>query len=286
MSNPRRIACFLILLFGGLFPRTCLAQEVAEVAFQADSVQIIGFFYEGKGEGPRPTILLLQEFPDSDMDVLDLARHLPDQGINVFTFNYRGTRKSLGILTLESVLADIEGAWAYMHHPVVMSVFQIDTARLVLGGHGFGGAMGLIYASNHPEVGRVASIAGPDLALLARQTATDEAYYQKLYDWLETLQVPEGKVYFAGGAAIQELWYYADDYDLIQAAPRLRDRDVWLGAGMVDELVDLEDHIQTYYRELHAEGAGAILREFGCGHSFKGSRKALAKELGAWILDR
>jgi hypothetical protein len=77
------------------------------VEFNSGGHKIHGQFYFAGGELPLPTVLLLGGFPPAGGDSL-FAQKMVQHGISTLTFNFRGTLKSEGTITLRNVQEDIQ----------------------------------------------------------------------------------------------------------------------------------------------------------------------------------
>lgn len=102
------------------------------------AVQINGLAYIAAGPGPHPTVILAHGLPGNEKN-LDLAQALRRGGWNVVTFNYRGSWGSPGTFSFKGNLDDARAVLAYVRAPENARRLQVDTHRLVLGGHSMGG---------------------------------------------------------------------------------------------------------------------------------------------------
>jgi pimeloyl-ACP methyl ester carboxylesterase len=95
-------------------------------------------FYLAGGPGPHPTVVLLHGFPGNEQN-LDLAQSIRRAGWNVLTLHYRGSWGSPGTFSIRNVLEDADAAVTFVRRPDIAEKFEIDTRRIVLGGHSMGG---------------------------------------------------------------------------------------------------------------------------------------------------
>jgi pimeloyl-ACP methyl ester carboxylesterase len=254
------------------------------ITFVSRGDSVVGMFYKGAAENPNRTVLLLHGFPGGSNDVIGLGGRLSDSGINVMTFNFRGTGRSSGTYSLAHSQEDIAAAWRYLHSTAVMNKYSIDTSTLILGGYSFGGGMALTYAANHADVPRVFSIAGTDHGVFARQYASDSGFAATIDAYFKELEAPQGPVRFVGREALQELQDNAQTYDLRAAVPQLSDRDMLLIGGLNDQNVTMEEHLLPLYRALQAHGASSIrFHVLQDNHSFSHVREELSRLIENWI---
>jgi uncharacterized protein len=95
-------------------------------------------FFLAAGEGPKPTVLLMHGLPGNERN-LDLAQAIRRAGWNVLTFTYRGAWGSSGTFSGANTIEDTRAALEYVRQPDVAAEYNVDTSRIVLAGHSFGG---------------------------------------------------------------------------------------------------------------------------------------------------
>jgi len=284
--RPSLVCCrwlilFILLIF--LFSEVW-ANEPVDVQFKSDGSTLKGKFFAGQGEGPFPTFLLNHGFPGSELDVLGLGEALSNFGINVLTFNVRGTHQSEGLFSLENTQKDLESALAFILQQETVRKFQIDTAGIILGGWSFGGGMSLTYAAHHPEIRRIVSIAGTDHGEFAREYMRNPSLKEMFDSMFKEIEAPKGPVRYKSGGAIKELIDHINYYHLRKSAPALADRDILLIGGWDDINVTIEQNLLPLYRALRKEKAERIkFIVYQTDHSFRNIRKQLAADIEQWI---
>jgi dipeptidyl aminopeptidase/acylaminoacyl peptidase len=277
----------LSILFLGiqLFCAQKVNNEPISVSFDSHGYVLKGKFYLAKGEGPFPTVLLLQGFPGGEKDVLGLGQKVTSSGINAFTFNYRGTHKSEGEFNLENTIEDIQSAFEYLNKEEIVRKFEIDTLNIILCGDSYGGGMSLTFAANHPEIRRIVSIAGTDHGEFIREYLRNESMAKMINDMFDRLKAPEGPVRFEGHKALQELIDNANLYDLRLSAYKLADREILLIGGWDDVNVNIENHLLPLYRALKKDNAQNVeFIVYHTDHSFANVRDKLAEDIIKWII--
>ena len=259
--------------------------ESINVSLNSHGYVLKGKFYFAEGEGPFPTVLLLQGFPGNEKDVLGLGQKVTSSGINAFTFNYRGTHKSEGEFNLENTIEDIQSAFDYLNKEEIVRKFEIDTSNIILCGDSYGGGMGLTFSANHPEIKRIISIAGTDHGEFIREYLRNESMAKMINDIFDRLKAPEGPARFGGHKALQELIDNVNLYDLRLSACRLADREILLIGGWDDVNVTIENHLLPLYRVLKRENAQNVeFIAYHTDHSFANVRDKLAEDIIKWII--
>jgi alpha/beta superfamily hydrolase len=117
-----------------------------------------GVMYAASGAEPHPTVLNLHGTPGNEQN-LDLAQALRRAGYNVLSFHYRGSWGSPGQFTQAGGVDDGLAALAFLQNPVVVAKFHIDTKRLIVIGHSYGGFVAVRVAAARPSLAAVVLIA-------------------------------------------------------------------------------------------------------------------------------
>ncbi len=165
------------------------------------------------GTGRWPGVVLCHPQPlvaDMRDALVDrLARDLAAAGLASLRFNFRGVSPSQGDSTdgrLEAL--DVGGAVAWL-----AARPEIDSRRLAIAGHAFGGAIALAYASVDPQVSAVVAVSPPyfrlvpgfadrlaagKLIVLAEEDEVSPRY--KIEPWLARMPSPRGLAVIPGAA--------------------------------------------------------------------------------------
>jgi len=136
-------------------------------------VAINGLAYVAAGPGAHPTLVLLHGYPGNEKN-LDLAQAVRRAGWNVVTFNYRGSWGSPGSFRFAYVAQDPAAVLAYLRRPEVADKLQIDTRRMVLGGHSMGGWATAVTAAADPDLKGAILISAADMASVGATTPPDK----------------------------------------------------------------------------------------------------------------
>jgi pimeloyl-ACP methyl ester carboxylesterase len=176
-------------------------------------VAVNGVVYVASGPGPHPTFVLFHGLPGNEKN-LDLAQAIRRAGWNCVTLNYRGSWGSPGQFSFQHALEDAQAVLAFVRSPDNAKSLQIDSSRIVIGGHSIGGwVVAITAAHDHALQGAVLVSAG-DLGGLAHAMPKPEIVV-RLASSRETLN--------DGGAEAlaDEVMAHAAEFSFDAAAPQL-----------------------------------------------------------------
>jgi pimeloyl-ACP methyl ester carboxylesterase len=258
--------------------------EPVSVEFISKGAWVRGRFFAAVATAPATTLLLVPGWPGNPNDVLGLGALLAEQGINVCMFNPRGLHQSEGISSPANTLQDIGAALQWLRQEDVQRRFEVDTTRLVLGGHSYGGGMAMAYAARDPSVHRVVSIAGNDHGEFAREFQRNAAFAEGIRHMLLSTRAPEGPARFDVEAGIKEFVDRQDVYGLRENAPNLADRSILLIGGWEDEEATVDQFLLPFYRALKSAGAAKVtFLVYHTDHEFSNVRQRLASDMVGWL---
>jgi len=259
--------------------------EPVPIEFISEGACVRGRFFAAVGTTPATTLLLVPGWPGNPDDVLGLGALLAEQGINVCMFNPRGLHQSEGISSHANTLQDIGAALQWLRQADVQRRFEVDTTRVVLGGHSYGGGMAMAYAARDTSVRRVISIAGNDFGEFARELQRSAAFAEGFRRMLRSTREPEGPARFDMEAGLKELVDRQDVYGLRENAANLADRSILLIGGWEDEQITIEQFILPLYRALRGAGAAKVtFLVYHTDHDFSNVRQRLASDIAGWLL--
>jgi pimeloyl-ACP methyl ester carboxylesterase len=265
-----------------------LAQEPADISINRDGIILKGKFYQAKGDGPIPTLILLQGSPGNQRDVIGLGNAISTDGINALTFNYTGTHLSQGYLTFPNCLDDISAVYRFLRSKENIEKFAIDTSRIFLSGYSFGGGMAMTYTIKHREVKSVISIAGVDWGEYFEDYMKDSVMKAGLDASLQK-SVEAGITRFEPGKMPGEMgeeWLKNLDpaFYTKRNAKLLADKNLLIICGWDDPGITLERYVLPLYRELKKNpGQKISVVAFQDDHSFGKSRPEIAQIISDWI---
>jgi hypothetical protein len=117
-------------------------EGITGITFDSDGHRLVGVLYLARGDGPKPTALLLHGCPGLEKN-LDLAVVLRDRGWNSLVFHYRGCWGSAGRYDLRTIPSDVAAAVGCLAgHPLV------DPDRITAVGHSMGGWAAIVAADH------------------------------------------------------------------------------------------------------------------------------------------
>jgi len=255
------------------------------VEFISEDACVRGRFFAAAGAAPATTLLLVPGWPGNPNDVLGLGELLAEQGINVCTFNPRGLQQSEGTHSHANTLQDIGSAWRWLRQADVQRRFEVDTTRLALGGHCYGGGMAMAYEARDSSVRRVISIAGNDHGEFIREFQRNAAFAEGIRRVMLSTRAPEGPARFDFEAGLKELVDHQDVYGLRENAPNLADRSILLIGGWEDKQVTIDQYLLPLYRALRGAGAANVtFFTYHTDHDFSNVRQQLASDIAGWLL--
>jgi dipeptidyl aminopeptidase/acylaminoacyl peptidase len=259
--------------------------EPVSVELISEGACMRGRFFAAVGATPTATLLLFPGWPGDPNDVLGLGALLAEQGINVCMFNPRGLQQSEGTHSHTNTLQDIGSALQWLRQADVQKRFEVDTTRLVLGGHCYGGGMAMAYAARDSSVRRVISIAGNDHGEFARETQRNAAFAEGIRRSMLSTRRPEGPAQFDYDAGLKVLVDHQDVYGLRENAANLADRSILLLGGWEDEQVTIDQFLLPLYRALRGAGAAKVtFLVYHTDHDFSDVRQRLASDIAGWLL--
>jgi dipeptidyl aminopeptidase/acylaminoacyl peptidase len=259
--------------------------EPVSVEIMSEGACVRGRFFSAVEMTPAPTLLLVPGWPGNPDDVLGLGALLAQKGVNICMFNPRGLHNSEGIASHANTLQDIAAAWHWLQQADVQRRFRVDTTRLVLGGHSYGGGMAMAYAAQDSSVRRVISIAGNDHGEFARELQRNSTFTEGIRRMLLSTRIPNGPARFDVEAGLKELVENQGIYGLRENAANLSDRSILLLGGWEDEQVTIDQFMLPLYRALRSAGAARVtFLVYHTDHDFINVRHQLASDISNWIL--
>jgi len=281
----------LILLYYGslsnLHSAVAQTNPVApkSISFMHNNDRLQGWFYMASGEGPFPTIILLQGSVGRDGDFLNLGKSLSKEGFNVMTYNYPGSWRSEGLKTDRAALESVKSALEFARSESTVQNFKIDTSEIILAGHSYGGGMALIAAAIDPGIHRVISIAGADLYESAnelQQNPEKRQNFQQMVDRLLTNQtVARGT---SGKEYLETMLSDKDRYNTVKYAEKLAQKHVLLLTGWLDRFKPIERYTLPLYRALQTNGAPNVkIMAFETNHEFISAEKEMTEAIVKWL---
>ena len=123
----------------------------SELLIPSHGSELNALIYMAARAGPHPTVILLHGIPGNEQN-LDLAQAIRRSGWNVLTLHYRGSWGSQGKFSVGHSIEDGDSAIAFIRQPEIAAKYNIDTTRIVLGGHSMGGLVTAAHARHDPAL--------------------------------------------------------------------------------------------------------------------------------------
>jgi pimeloyl-ACP methyl ester carboxylesterase len=252
------------------------------VTFDSHGSTIVGCFYAASVPHPH-TMIFTQGFMDAG-DIWGMGEALADRGTNVLMFDFRGCFDSEGKQGLMNSQDDVGAALAFLSSDEMVARYRIDPSHIIVGGYSYGGHMSMLYAVHHAGVGRVISISGGDLGILARLMTEDPDVRKRYSEVFRSLKRPDGPVEFAYEDPIQELLENRPYFSILDQADRLSDRDILMTGGLDDRVVSMADFLLPLYRKLKARRNGGLrFIVYQTDHSYENVSARLIDDVSDWI---
>jgi dipeptidyl aminopeptidase/acylaminoacyl peptidase len=258
-------------------------QEPEAFRIKHENIELQCYIHRAIGEGPFPTIILLQGWASGGKDSLQIGATLAGSGINSFTIHYRGTYLSEGIFTFKDLLKDLDFLYNLIKTEKFQKKYKIDTTKIIMGGHSFGGAISLIYAANSPQIKYAFSVGAPDHSEMAREYKNNPQLAEMLDASFAKREAPKGPVR-GGVESLRDMVKNPDMHDLRKLAPRFKGKKLLLVGGWEDSGPVVEDHLVPFYRELKKAGVEDVeIIMYHADHSFRNVRMQLSADIFDWI---
>lgn len=255
------------------------------VIFNSEGSKVFGRFFKTANNKLSPTVILLHGFPGEEGDLFGLGKRLNKDGINAFTFNYRGTWKSEGFYLPETSLDDVINSVKFLKSADVAKKYNIDTTQIVLLGYSYGSNLAILGSLAHPLLSKVISIGTSDLSVITKLIASSTDYRKGHQDFLDKYMSDSTIARGLGGKGSHEwLFKHKENYNLVKRAKELANKKILLIGGWKDNLAIVEDHTIPFYRALQNNKAKNIKIEiYDTDHSFGNVREQLYQSVLNWI---
>jgi pimeloyl-ACP methyl ester carboxylesterase len=238
-----------------------------------------GVMYLASGAQPHPTAMILHGLPGNEQN-LDLAQTMRSAGFNVLTFHYRGSWGSPGTFTLSHGVEDGQAALEFLRDPENVAKFRIDTKRLLIVGHSYGGFVAARVAASHPEILGAALIApwnlGDDITFLKVPESQLPEVAHKMFDDIE------GRL---GGTTslemAREMLAPGRDWRLETSAPAIRNLPLFVAVAERDAEDCRAASLLAALKRLGAPDVKSVT--MSTDHSFSDHRAALQNAILDWL---
>jgi pimeloyl-ACP methyl ester carboxylesterase len=250
-----------------------------QLDLMVDGCHVYGTLYYPASvfEGPRPIVVFFHGFPGTThMDDVILA--LRRCGCVVMTVYHRGAWGSDGKYLVSHCVEDAAAVLDYIRSDVFTQAYRTDPDHIYFIGHSMGGNTVINAAKNHKGIKGLILFAPYDPTLPARSGKTE-----LLYELL-----PIGLVMHTDGVeAMAKDIFNHPEFEFVQAVDALRDTDICLLTGSLDEVASYNDQDRVFWETLTALPSDALHRkkEYYSGHGFENVRMELAEDVAAFIAE-
>lgn len=258
-------------------------QEPEAFRIKHEGIELQCYFHRATGEGPFPTIFLLQGWASGGTDSRQIGATLAGSGINSITIHYRGTYLSEGVFTYKDLFKDLDFIYNLLKTEKFQKKYEIDTSKIIMGGHSFGGAISMTYAANNPQIKYVFSVGAPDHAQFVREYLNNPEMAEGIDTSFARREAPEGPVR-GGVALLQDMVKNPDMHDLRKLAPNFKGKKILMIGGWEDPGATVDNHQLPFYRALKKAGVEDVnFIVYHAGHSFRTVLKQLSADILEWI---
>jgi dipeptidyl aminopeptidase/acylaminoacyl peptidase len=258
-------------------------QEPEAFRIKHEGIELQCYFHRATGEGPFPTIMLMQGWASGGKDSRQIGATLAGSGINSITIHYRGTYLSEGVCTFKDLFKDLDFIYNLLKTEKFQKKYKIDTLKIIMGGHSFGGAISMTYAANNPQIKYVFSVGAPDHAQFAREYLNDPEIAEGFDASFAKREAPEGPV--RGGVEfLRDMVKNPDKHDLRKLAPNFKGKKMLMIGGWEDPGATVDNHLLPFYRALKKAGVEDVkFIVYHADHSFRTVLKQLSADILEWI---
>ncbi len=247
--------------------------ELAMFTVPSHGADLDAWLYVASGAGPHGTVILAHGLPGYEMSG-DLAQSIRRAGWNVLLYHYRGTWGVSGAFSQSSAIEDTAEVVRFLREPANAAKYRMDTKRLVIIGHSFGGFIAGYEAAHDPGIKAVGMIAAVNLGKINADPNEREA---RLKRWETQLHPVRGAT---AAQLFAEAKRHAKDWDYVHWAEALRARPVLLVEADDQNHADME----ALAAALRQEKAVALEQTaVATDHSFSDRRIALQATVVRWL---
>ena len=228
-------------------------------------------------DAPGRVVLLLHGCPGAELN-LDIAHALRRAGYCVFVPHYRGSWGMPGAFSFANVVEDAGAAITYIGSRPFAEKF--GTVRsLSLAGHSLGGFAALQNAARFASVDSVASVAGFNFGLWAREARRTPALNVER-DWAESVRPLAGT---SASELASEALAAPPTWDLTTLVEALHAKPALLVAASDDAAAPRALHHAPLVESLRRTNARVSEAILPTGHDFASARLQLIDELVTWL---
>jgi pimeloyl-ACP methyl ester carboxylesterase len=243
-----------------------------------------GLIYEAAGSGPHPVVIFLHGFPGNERN-LDLAQAVRRAGFQAIYFDYRGSWGSAGTFSFAHGLEDVAAVLDWVKAPENKEKYHLDSSRIAIVGHSYGGWLTLMTASHEATNVCVAALAAWNAGWAAKRFPEHpEERAARLEFFRAAIEPTGGPIHAEAAGLLDEMSAGAESFDYLAQAPSLKDRVALLVGATHDSLFSGAPRLEELADKIH-EGGGQHVKLviYDDNHSFSSHRVALSELLVHWL---
>jgi len=258
--------------------------EQRRIYFQSGGSQLSGWFFHCNAPSSNALTVLIHGYPGSDRDPLGLGTLICEGGIDVVTFNFRGTWESEGIHSYNNSIEDILAVSSYVHSSEISQDLLIEPCSISFIGYSYGGGAALIASTRDSKIDRLAVLAPLNLGEFGRQLLENERLRSVHEAFIDETMGEDGMVRGPGGKKTHiEIIDSINEYDLFGMIDELSDKNILILGGEHDEDLPFERHVLPLFSKLKEVNSSVSLEVYETDHGFTGFEKKVAYRLILWV---
>lgn len=254
--------------------------SMSSIIFPSDGSKLIGTIFLAAGLGPHPTVLLLHGFPGNELNH-DIAHAIRRYGFNVIVFHYRGSWGSSGNFSFMNGLEDVSSAIEFLSTGKAEIHYRIDSTKIVLIGHSFGGFATLLASAKYNDILNIASLAGFNFGYFAKFIEENENFKEATLDGLnagtQILNSVKPEILYNEILANQNEW------NLLNLNNVLKGKNILLVGAEYDTVSPPDIHHIPLVKSLSKSANKIEEVVLKSGHSFSCCRIELTQLVIDWI---
>ncbi len=255
-----------------------------EIKISSPRGPLNGLLYLPAGPGTHPIVLFLHGYPGNERN-LDWAQAVRRAGYAVAFFDYRGIFGTPGTFSWANGREDVAAALAWLRSPEIARQYRLDTARIAIVGHSFGGWLALMSVEHEAPDVCVAALAAWNAGWAkGRYASHPDEMAEDLSYYRVTTDGTGGPVHADPEALVREGNDDPEQWNYLSQVGTLKKRALWLVAASRDSADENIERHQELASAIRAQGGTLVqLLTLEDDHVFSSHRIALAQTLIHWL---
>jgi alpha/beta superfamily hydrolase len=228
------------------------------VIMECHGLKLLGGFYKGEGDTPRPTAILIHGLPGVEKH-LDIAYKLRDMCWNCLYFHFRGCWGSEGKYSLDGLVGDTKTAIDW-----IVTQPCVDTTKIVLIAGSTGSYPALMQGAIDERINAIIGIS--------------PVIEPKAFNFPVPLADSFSKM-LVGIGSVELISQWHNLGSLHNAIQKFSPRPVLLVAAGSDSIFPLSDYVEMVkpYRNVY------VIEKANADHGFSSSRTWLVETVMEWL---